>query len=343
MALEDTMRSLREFDLGDLDLGMEDVKAYLRLKGRKPERLERFLKFKGAQHQTRLRILDHLMEVKAPSFKRACLRARTVISANYWRRASKEVQALCRSNPGKAEVWILRAKLQLEWGSPYYSLRNAARDSQRAISIAPKSAEGHYHLGRALGRAGLAKPALKALQRVDALEPDFHALGYELADAYCNAGRHAEGEAYATKWLRRHPDDGYALSIRTRARRKLGKLEQAWKDQTRAIKLTRNPGLHLERAKIRRAQGRLAEALAEVELSIKHPGVPTWRVALKIHLLLDLKRPQETLPLYQALLKYHAGQPRRLWPVKVQAAFAEFEARLKSAGVLPQAGPSPPR
>ncbi|MFY2765314.1 tetratricopeptide repeat protein [Arenimonas sp. MALMAid1274] len=135
-------------------------------------------------------------------------------------RAEATIKGLVKSQPRNPEVHILQARLWLQKGEA----EEAVDAAERAVDLAPDSAQAHYWLGNSygnrIGQVGMLSQAMMAPKLRDAferavqLDPDLHDARISLVEYYLQAPAIAGGSvdkarAQAAELARRDPPRGH--------------------------------------------------------------------------------------------------------------------------------------
>lgn len=119
-------------------------------------------------------------------------------SASQYDAAQTQLREETRLNPMSELAYIRLASIELLLHQPATSLQ----DSQKAVSIAPESAEARYVLGRALLESGNLPDAIRELETARRLAPGSSKVHFNLARAYAQADRSTEAEQERTEFER---------------------------------------------------------------------------------------------------------------------------------------------
>jgi len=119
-------------------------------------------------------------------------------SASQYDAARIQLREETRLNPNSELAYVRLASIELLLHQPATSLQ----DSQKAVSIAPESAEARYVLGRALLEGGNLEAAISDLETARRLAPDSAKVHFNLARAYSRANRATEAEQERAEFQR---------------------------------------------------------------------------------------------------------------------------------------------
>ena len=171
--------------------------------------------------------------------------------------AIKELDAAIALRPNSSEVLAQKALYLIQLGRPDMA-ELIGRDIVKADA---KDARGH----QVLGDAALARKddTIAVGAYVTALENggDFSILGPKIVQAYVDAGKPAEGEAYLNTRLATAPTDGTALVLLASLQQRDGDLTQAMVLLDRAIAAQPDSATpYLSKAQLLVTQGQIADA-----------------------------------------------------------------------------------
>ena len=106
----------------------------------------------------------------------------------------------------------------------------ARRCHERAVELAPRSADAHYGLGLTLRHEGQVLAAVDCFLRTVCLRPDFFDAHVNLANAYEDLGRFPQAEAAFARALRLKPESPIGHFNRALALLRKGDLERGWRE-----------------------------------------------------------------------------------------------------------------
>jgi predicted Zn-dependent protease len=111
-------------------------------------------------------------------------------SLSQYDEAEAQLRDEIRISPGSALPYIRIAFIALKTQRPGDALAAA----QRAVQLAPQSAEAHYILGRALLGSGDTQQAIKELETANGMMPNSPEIHFHLARAYSKAKQPEKAE-----------------------------------------------------------------------------------------------------------------------------------------------------
>ncbi len=218
--------------------------------------------------------------------------------------------------------------LQLEAGQ----VDEAVETLEQAVALEPESAEAHYRLGTALGRAGDQDRAAKALERfqalsagTDAADWDDKRIGTTLNEAQQAASQNRLDEAIGVldQLLNERPDEFRALILKGKVLFSMGKRSEAALAMASAARLA--PGL-LEPHYLEGVFRLTLEELPAAEKALRRALAIDDREALAHQMLgvalLKSGRAQEAIPYFERALELDADNP------ELRLAWAEALASL---------------
>jgi tetratricopeptide (TPR) repeat protein len=168
------------------------------------------------------------------------------------------------------------AELHLQRGEELeYSGRTAEALAAfgRAAELAPDDDDAHYHRGRMLEKLGRHEEALAAYDRALAVAPDDPYVHSRRGDALLTLGRCPEALAAADCAVALAPAFSYAHTVRGRALNCLGRHEEALAALDQALALDpEDAEAHSHRGESLQALGRCEEALAAYDRALALDG-----------------------------------------------------------------------
>lgn len=106
-------------------------------------------------------------------------------SASRYDEAEEQLVEETKITPGSALPFLRRSTIALQ----LRHAENAGQLAQRAVQLAPESAEGHYLLGRSWLELGKTADSVKELETARGLAPNSPEVRFSLARAYAKAGQ----------------------------------------------------------------------------------------------------------------------------------------------------------
>jgi tetratricopeptide (TPR) repeat protein len=106
-------------------------------------------------------------------------------SASRYEEAEEQLVEETKITPSSALPFLRRSTIALQLRHP----ENAGQLAQRAVQLAPESAEGHYLLGRSWLDQGKTADSIKELETAQGLAPNSPEVRFSLARAYAKAGQ----------------------------------------------------------------------------------------------------------------------------------------------------------
>ncbi len=167
-------------------------------------------------------------------------------------------------DPGNSMFWWLRGRLHRD----RKEMARAVSDFGRAAELAPEWADAWRSLGRARQATGDADGARAAFDRAVKLEPDHRALRNR-AELRLKGGDTAGAHEDAARATELAPDDVLSWAVLAHAEDRLGRPDAAIAAWTRCTELAPGSSAAFKnRGKIRRAQGDLEGAIADLDRAI---------------------------------------------------------------------------
>jgi serine/threonine-protein kinase len=208
------------------------------------------------------------------------------------------VNRALRLDSASADAWLSRAYLLSHWNP--WTLDGVRPSVERALTLDPRSAEGHHVLAWYHFLLGHDSAATAEYRRALAIEPERPVTYWCLGLIAYRAHRYADVRRLADSVLALDPRFAVAYALRASARARLGELAGAGADADQALRLA-DPGLPAATAEIARALvDRLRGDSAAVRRRVEHLRTdPAWT------------RPSRARVLALSALYSFLGEPQR--------------------------------
>jgi tetratricopeptide (TPR) repeat protein len=180
--------------------------------------------------------------------------------------------------------------------SAFYSGNKALdqKASQRLVEVGGDTPQFHLLMGKALLNRSDDQKALEEFKKVEAADPNFSFLHFNLGMAYEHLQDHEKAEAEFLKETAVDPDMPYSYEQLARMMLEAGKEDEALAEYREALK--RDPRLPLSRlevARIMHRHGEEAKALKELDVAVKYAPKNRNVHLLRGQVLLRLGRKEE--------------------------------------------------